>query len=125
MDEYLFGIVVEEGHQVIEFGLKQVDQIGQACQFGRCFFLMQLALVFCVVVQQNATVAVRIFKGDEYSSIIIDDIGVGSEGQHFLLVDVSVPDLSHPSLVPSVPEHQEHVIVNFLCLFEVNSADLV
>lgn len=105
MDEYLIGIVVEEGHQVIELGLKQVDQIWQAGQSSRCLFLMQHALVFCIVVQQYPTVAVRIFEGDEDSAIVIDDIGICSKSQHFLLVDVSVSDLSHPSLIPGIAKY--------------------
>lgn len=125
MDAYLIGIVVDEGHQVIEFGLEQVDQIRQASQSSGCFFLMQQTLVFCIVVQQYPTVAVRIFKGDEDSAVVIDDIRIGSKSQHFLLVDVSVFDLSYPNLIPSIPKYQKHIILYLLCLFEVNSADLV
>ena len=125
MDAYLIGIVVDEGHQVIEFGLEQVDQIRQASQSSRRFFLMQQTLVFCIVVQQYPTMAVRIFKGDEDSAVVIDDIRIGSKSQHFLLVDVSILDLSYPSLVPSIPKYQKDIILYFLCLFEVNSADLV
>lgn len=86
---------------------------------------MQQTLIFCVVVQQYPTMAVRILKRNEDSAIIIDDIGIGSISKRFLLVNVSVLDLCKPSLVPSIAEDKKDIVVYLLVFFEVNGTGFV